>query len=174
MIRKKDSEANIFFITTHTELAMLTFQYQIEALDFIIKDDVEDLKPKIISCIRTAHHRYLYQSRNQTEDYILEIHSRMEKIKYADILFITAAKVPHKLILHTINRQIEFYGEMKNMIRPDRGLIRCHRSFVVNCQQVQIFDKKNRTLQMKDGQICPVSIRFVKEISSKLYESALE
>lgn len=167
-IRKLDPDAKIVFITTHTELAMLTFQYQIEALDFIIKDETESLKYRIISCIQTAHERYLHQPKKQGSHLTIEIHNRVEKIKYDEIIFITAAKVPHKLMLHTINRQIEFYGEIKNMIREEKGLIRCHRSFVVNINQIQSFDIPTRTIQMKNGQSCPVAIRFVKEVSKKL------
>lgn len=169
-IRKQDPSAKIVFVTTHTELAMLTFQYQIEAMDFIIKDEEEHLKQKIISCIKTAHERYLHQPQNQDCYFTFEIHNRVEKIEYTDILFITAAKMPHKLILHTTNRQIEFYGEIKNIMNAEKGLLRCHRSFVVNCNQVQTFDKSNRVLHMKNGEICPVSLRFVKEITAKLYE----
>lgn len=37
-IRKIDFEGKIVFITNHSEMVFLTFKYQIEALDFILKD----------------------------------------------------------------------------------------------------------------------------------------
>ena len=37
-IRKYDPRGYIVFVTTHSEMAYLTFQYKVEAMDFIIKD----------------------------------------------------------------------------------------------------------------------------------------
>ena len=39
MIRQNDPRAFIIFTTTHSETAMTTFRYQVEPLDFLIKDD---------------------------------------------------------------------------------------------------------------------------------------
>ena len=41
LIRNKQKTAQIIFITTHDELALLTFEYQIEALDYIVKSNEE-------------------------------------------------------------------------------------------------------------------------------------
>ena len=38
-IRKNDPRAFIIFTTTHSEMAMTTFRYQVEPLDFLVKDD---------------------------------------------------------------------------------------------------------------------------------------
>lgn len=38
-IRQKDPRAFIIFTTTHSEMAMTTFRYQVEPLGFLIKDD---------------------------------------------------------------------------------------------------------------------------------------
>ena len=42
-IRKYDPRGFIIFITTHSEMSYMTFIYKLEALDFILKDDPEEL-----------------------------------------------------------------------------------------------------------------------------------
>ena len=48
---------NIIFVTSHSELTYLTFVYKVSAMDFIFKDDPNQLKTRIIDCIETAHTR---------------------------------------------------------------------------------------------------------------------
>lgn len=167
-IRKLDPEAKIVFITTHAELAMLTFQFQIEALDFIIKDESEQLKQRIISCIQTAHERYLHHPLTNENYFTVEIHNRIEKFAYNEIIFITTAKTAHKLSIHTINRVVEFYGEFQDAVDEKKGLVRCHRSYIVNLNHVVSFDIPARRLYMQNGELCPVSIRYKNDIKSKL------
>ena len=53
-IRNFDSRGFIVFITTHSELAMLTFKYQIEAMDFILKDEDWSIGTKLNACMSAA------------------------------------------------------------------------------------------------------------------------
>ena len=46
-IRKHDPRCFIIFITSHSEMSFMTFQYKVEALDFIIKDTPELINSKI-------------------------------------------------------------------------------------------------------------------------------
>lgn len=46
-IRQIQPRCFIVFITSHSEMSFLTFQYKAEALDFIIKDTTEHIKAKI-------------------------------------------------------------------------------------------------------------------------------
>ena len=53
-IRKLQPRCFIIFITSHSEMGFLTFQYKVEPLDFIIKSSTEDIKRKIHDCLQTA------------------------------------------------------------------------------------------------------------------------
>jgi two-component system response regulator AgrA len=70
-IRKKDINAKIIFITTHSELLQLTFEYKVEALDYIIKDNVTLIQQKIFDCLENA---YSYYTSDKNED--------MDKVKF--------------------------------------------------------------------------------------------
>ena len=53
-IREYDPAAKIIFVTSYTDLAYLTFIYKVEALDYIVKDNVETLQKKVTECIDIA------------------------------------------------------------------------------------------------------------------------
>lgn len=50
-LRKIQPRCFIIFITSHSEMSILTFQYKVEALDFIIKDSSENIRKRIHECL---------------------------------------------------------------------------------------------------------------------------
>ena len=48
LIRLYDPRGFIIFITAHSELSYMTFQYQVEAMDFVLKDTPDEAKVKIM------------------------------------------------------------------------------------------------------------------------------
>ncbi|MGV7275496.1 response regulator, partial [Mycobacterium kansasii] len=46
-IRDLGGRNKIIFVTTHTELSLTVFQYQVEALDFILKDFPDQLYDRL-------------------------------------------------------------------------------------------------------------------------------
>ena len=57
-IRKLQPRCFIIFITSHSEMGFLTFQYKVEPLDFIIKSSTEDIKRKIHDCLLNVQENY--------------------------------------------------------------------------------------------------------------------
>ena len=48
-LRKIQPRCFIIFITSHSEMSILTFQYKVEALDFIIKDSSENIRKEYMN-----------------------------------------------------------------------------------------------------------------------------
>ena len=57
-IRQIQPRCFIVFITSHSEMSFLTFQYKAEALDFIVKDSTEHIKAKIHECLLDVSSKY--------------------------------------------------------------------------------------------------------------------
>ena len=57
-IRQIQPRCFIVFITSHSEMSFLTFQYKAEALDFIVKDTTEHIKSKIHECLVDVNSKY--------------------------------------------------------------------------------------------------------------------
>ncbi|HHC9935878.1 TPA: response regulator transcription factor [Staphylococcus aureus] len=135
-IRKHDPVGNIIFVTSHSELTYLTFVYKVAAMDFIFKDDPAELK-------RGSNSVY---------------------VQYDDIMFFESSTKSHRLIAHLDNRQIEFYGNLKELSQLDDRFFRCHNSFVVNRHNIESIDSKERIVYFKNKEHCYASVRNVKKI----------
>lgn len=164
-IRDYDPRGFVVFITTHAEMSYLTFIYQVEAMDYIIKDDRGGLKNRIHQCILKAEKRYSSQSKEESKLFSIKSEDKIINVEYKDILFFETSENIHKIRLHCINRQVEFYGKMKEVEDMlDERFVRCHRSFIVNKENIDQIDKTNRIIYMVNGEECYASVNGIKEL----------
>lgn len=166
-IRRVQPRCYIIFITSHLEMSFLTFQYKVEALDFIIKDTTEHIKTKIHECLLNVHEKYSSLNNNITKTFLVHYADKCMAIEYDDIFFFETSYNIHKIILHANKKTIEFSGQLKDIERQlDNRFYRCHRSYIINKENVKAVDYSNLTVYMKNGEICPVSIRQKKGLKN--------
>ncbi len=164
-IRKFDPRCFIIFITSHSELSYMTFQYRVEAMDFVLKDNPAEAKVKIRECLLHAWERYTLQTNKIHKTYTIEIGDRKINVDYQDILFFETSSNIHKVVLHAKDRQIEFSGTMKELENAlDDSFVRCHRSFLANRNNIKEVDTKNRIIYFVNGESCLMSTRMMKGI----------
>lgn len=164
-IRLFDPRGFIIFITAHSELSYMTFQYRVEAMDFVLKDNPAEMKVKIRECLLNALERYTLQTNKIHKVYSIEIGSRKISVAYDDIFFFETSSNVHKVILHARDRQIEFSGTIKELANTLEGdFVRCHRSFLVNKNNIKETDAKNRIIYFPNGETCLMSTRMMKEL----------
>lgn len=164
-IRLFDPRGFIIFITSHSELSYMTFQYRVEAMDFVLKDNPTEAKVKIRECLFNALERYTCQANKIQKTYMIDVGDRKISVDYNDIFFFETSENIHKIILHAKERQIEFSGTMKDLENVlDESFVRCHRSFLVNRKNIQEVDTKNRILYFKNGETCLISTRMMKRL----------
>lgn len=157
-IRKIDFEGKIVFITSHSEMVFLTFKYQIEALDFILKDYPEKIQGRIIEDIELCNKQF-EESASDSEDYYqIKTGELIRSIKVSDILFFESSPVPHKVIVHLKDGQFEFYSTIKNIEADNELFFRCHKSYIVNVNNVVSVNRHAREATMIDGEkvLCSV------------------
>lgn len=162
-IRLYDPRCFIIFVTSHSELSYMTFQYRVEAMDFVLKDNPAEAKVKIRECLLNALERYTLQTNKTHKVYTIEIGDRRISVDYNDILFFETSSNIHKVILHAKDRQIEFSSTIKELEKIlDDTFVRCHRSFLVNKNNIQEIDTKNRIIYFINGETCLMSTRMMK------------
>ena len=165
LIRLYDPRGFIVFITAHSELSYMTFQYQVEAMDFVLKDTPAEAKVKIRQCLLNAMERYALQTSRTHKVYTIETGGRKISIDYDDILFFETSSNIHKVILHAKDRQIEFFSTIKDLLKAfGDDFVRCHRSFLVNKKNIKEVDTKNRIIHFINGETCLMSTRMMKEL----------
>ena len=158
-IRLIDPRCFIVFVTAHPEMSILTFQYKVEALDFIIKNTPEQIHSQIHSCIQKAYERYSSSS-PLNKVFSFQIGTRKTTIAYSEILFFETSSVLHRLILHTYQKTIEFPGHLNEIERKlDKNFFRCHRSYIINMTKIQEINWKKNLVIMNDGSTCYLSLR---------------
>lgn len=163
LIRLYDPRGFIVFITAHSELSYMTFQYQVEAMDFVLKDTPAEAKVKIRQCLLNAMERYALQTSRTHKVYTIETGGRKISIDYDDILFFETSSNIHKVILHAKDRQIEFFSTIKDLLKAfGDDFVRCHRSFLVNKKNIKEVDTKNRIIHFINGETCLMSTRMMK------------
>ncbi|MCI8939207.1 MAG: response regulator transcription factor [Dorea sp.] len=162
-IRLFDPRGFIIFITAHSELSFMTFQYRVEAMDFVLKDNPAEMKVKIRECLLHAMERYTLDTNRTHKVYTAQIGGRKISIDYNDIFFFETSSNIHKVILHAKDRQIEFNGTMKELAGTlDGNFVRCHRSFLANKNNIKEIDAKNRIIYFTNGETCLMSTRMMK------------
>ena len=162
-IRKYDPRGFIIFVTTHSEMSYMTFIYKLEALDFILKDAPEDLGKRIYECILKANQRFASINNKVHANFFVKLNEKVFTVDYDDILFFETSTNVHKIILHCKNRQMEFLGKIKEIEKEvDERFYRCHRSFLVNKDNIKEIDFQNRVIYMVNGDECLISSRMMK------------
>ncbi len=162
-IRLFDPRGFIIFITAHSELSYMTFQYRVEAMDFVLKDNPAEAELKIKECLLNAMERYTLQTNRTHKVYTIETNGRKISIDYEDILFFETSGNIHKVILHAKDRQIEFLSTIKELTNElGCDFVRCHRSFLVNQKNIKEIDTKNRIVHFSNGETCLMSTRMMK------------
>ena len=167
-IRKYDPRGFIIFITTHSEMSYMTFIYKLEALDFILKDDPEQLGKRVYECILKANQRFASVNNKVQANFSVKVNEKVYTVDYDDILFFETSPNVHKIILHCKNRQMEFLGKIKEIEKEvDERFYRCHRSFLVNKDHIREIDFQKRVIYMVNGDECLLSSRMMKGLKSK-------
>lgn len=164
-IRDYDPRGFIVFITTHAEMSYLTFLYKVEAMDYIIKDNYNNIQQRINECIKNAHNKYSSKLSDLQKTFSIKVADKIINVALNEIIFFETSSIIHKVILHCESRQIEFYSKMKEIEDklPD-NFFRCHNSFIINKDKIKEIDKKNRIAYMIDDEECLISTRGIKNL----------
>lgn len=162
-IRQIQPRCFIVFITSHSEMSFLTFQYKAEALDFIVKDTTEHIKSKIHECLLDVNSKYTSLNNDVTRTFTITQNDKHIVINYNDIIFFETSSNIHKIILHAKKRVIEFTGQLKDIEQQlDYRFYRCHTSYIINKDNIADVDFKELIIHMNNGETCPVSVRKKK------------
>lgn len=166
-IRTQDPFGTIVFITTHSEMAPLTFAYKVSALDFIEKDqDEETINRRIKECLLLANQRI--ENSISEDAFVFQNKYSNLQVPYSDIYYFETTGISHKLRLVTKNKISEFYGELKELENMDSRLFRCHRAFVVNVTNIVSVDRTNKIIVFPNNDECIVSRRLMKELTQRM------
>lgn len=168
-IRKIQPRCFIIFITSHSDLGLATFQYKVEALDFICKNDFQQVHSRIHDCLLDIAQK----QRCDSKQFTITKGCRQISVNFDDILFFSTSENAHKVTLYAYTRIIEFAGNLKIVEQQlDERFLRCHRSYLINKDKIAEVDFNALTVQMEGGRMCPISLRMKSRLKRLCRRSA--
>ena len=172
-IRQYDPRGFIVFVTADAKSHLLTFEYKIEAMDYIVKGD-DNFKVRIRECIKNAYNRYNSKIINALQtNFVFELSKgHTISIDTANILYFeTSQDKPHNLNIYTKESKHQFRGSLKVIAKKlDKHFFRCHRSYIVNTKKITLFDSTINQITLENGAILDVSDKYIKELKTAMRE----
>jgi len=166
-IRNYDPHCYITFITGHPELCMTVFRYHIEAFEYLVKPVTYQALEEGVIAIGKHYYRYLnHQKHNKETMVIIRSGNRDYNVELHSIIYVES--INQKLVVHTRDRSIEFFGYLKNIINDlnenGENFYRCHRSYIININHVKEVNYKDSYIVMSSGEKCYMSRQQKGEI----------
>ena len=167
-IRKLDPHGTLVYITSFQNLAYRTFQYHLEAYDYIVKDPQKQAN-SIGKCLESIHMRLQQETKADIgEIYSVKIGDIVKHVPLKDIICFETSEKPHHVILHTCSSRMDFVGNL-NEIASQLGdaFIRTHRSYLVAVDKIEEVDLKHH--MVKAGNVeCLVSRKMKSELLKRV------
>ena len=158
-IRSFDTQGTIIYITAFGNLAYRTFEYHIGAMDYIVKDNPQNLQASLAGCLSEIVERLKVQEgRKQTHYFTIQFMDKMHHIPIEDIYYFETSARPHQVLLYAKTQQMAFTGKLSEIEKKLEGkFFRAHRAFLVNIAEIKELDFKKNLLLMNNGNECLVA-----------------
>lgn len=165
-IRTHATDADILFITSHPESALLIITRKIMPLDLIQKSlSADTLRAKLHQDLLDVADQLQHADQRLNFTVASTIHSvSLEQV----IALATTPDDPGTLQLFCENETASFPGSLIEYEAQYPTLFRCHKSFLINVDKVVTFDSKRRVLIFNDGSHAEVSFRKVATLKKML------
>ena len=165
-LRRRDPRGTLVYITSYGDLAWRTFQYHLEAFDYIVKG-AEPIGPPAARCLDEIHARLLAERQAPTEMFTLRTGDIVRHVPLRDILFFETASVPHHVFLYTSGSRMDFLGSLNQLeVQLGAQFIRTHRAYLVAADKIEAVDLKHNRL-WAGGHECLLSRAGKAELRKK-------
>lgn len=166
-LRRRDPHGTLIYITSYGDLAWKTFQYHLEAFDYIVKEQ-EQTGPAAARCLEAVHTRLLDERRDPAEVFSLRTRDETRHMPLADILFFETAPKAHHVFLHTADCRIDFVGSL-NELEAELGgrFVRLHRAYLAAWDKIEAVDWRENKVRV-GGRTCLLSRAGRAELKKKL------
>lgn len=155
-VRKYNKNIYLIFTTAHLEYALLA--YKLKTFDYLAKpvtqERLEETILRLIDDVTNSPKNYLFIG-NKT---ILD----QDKIQYIK-------RDGMKLVFYTQTEEYETYSSFNKIMKSlSNNFVRCHKSFVVNINNITNIDSKTNTISFGNGLECYIGPKYKNEFMEVL------
>ena len=171
IIKKQDPKAQLIFVTSHQDMAFLTFQRRLGASNFIVKNgNADDLRRNVTYSLEQAvdaiaKYRYI-----QKNTFSYRFGHDVRNMSMGDVVYVETTPVPHKLRLVKTTGWAEFIGKLKELPQKYPALVQVSESCVINPANVKEVDLKEKKLTFITGDIRYFSTRNSRKVRQLFQE----
>ena len=159
-IRSRDPKGFIVFITSYAEYAPKTFQLQLEAFGYIIKDSPR-LNASISATLSRIHKRYALFQQSSLDNPQLQFRSDRHIHYYfaSELIAVMTTEYSHRIKVYTVDGSLDLSGSLNKIKRslPPSSFIQCHRSYIINKDHVKSYDAESHIVELSNHLKVPVS-----------------
>lgn len=153
VVRKKNKDVYLIFTTGHLEYAMVAYKFK--TFDYLAKpityDRLEDTVKRLFEDINGLPKKYI------------KIDNKNTIIDESQIHFIKRDGM--KLIFHTSSRDYDTYSSFAKLEdKLPENFVRCHKSFVINLDNVKNMDSVTSTIYLNDDSSCSIGPKYKQEL----------
>lgn len=149
-IRKINKDCYIIFITAHFEYIVQAYDYKTFAYLFknaLTVDTLSDTLTRLFDDISGSSRKFL------------KIDSKGTFIDLNDVQFIE--KNGMKLIYHSSHKNFETYNSFARIEHTlPENFVRCHKSFIVNINNIANISLSNSSITFKSGDVCYIGPKY--------------
>lgn len=150
-LRARDKNIIIIFITAVEDYVFQAFD--VGAFHYLVKPFTEE---KFIEILHNSAEQFIYQKKlnrayikKEVPDIIITSKGKHITVKPGDIVY--AEVFNRKVIIHTLDSDIEYYGKMKELeAKAGEGFYRPHRSYLVNFKYIKKYNAQ--VIYLEKGQ----------------------
>jgi two-component system response regulator AgrA len=156
-IRKRKNNAYIIFTTGHLEYAMVAYKYK--TFDYLPKPLTSDRLEDTI--------KRLFEDANELSRKYIKLDNKNTIVDESEIQYIKRDGM--KLVFHTSSRDYDTYSSFNKFQEklPDT-YIRCHKSYIVNLNQIKDVEPVSGTITFKDNHTCDIGPKYKKDFMEVL------
>ncbi|MDF7637565.1 LytTR family transcriptional regulator DNA-binding domain-containing protein [Leuconostocaceae bacterium ESL0958] len=164
LVRLFDPDAQLILLTHDEQLGHFCFEYQLSAIDFILKSNDLRYQERLHRAIKQAY-RNLQQIRLLRP---LPIHfpngQHQELVDLAQLIYIASEKGTHHLLLHEANRTRKIRANLKDMAPYHDCLCQIHAAYCINLNYLEEYIPSQQLVLLTNGVQLPVSRRYAKNV----------
>lgn len=152
LVRKKNKNIYIIFLTGHLEYALLAYKYK--TFDYLSKPIIDERLEETV--LR------LVEDMSITPNQFIKINNNKIILNANDIHCIK--KDGMKLIFCTSKKNYETYSSFSKFENclPD-NFVRCHKSYIVNINNIKSYRIRENTLELKNNQSCAIGAKYKQD-----------
>lgn len=155
-LRRRDPHGTLVYITGYGDLAWKTFQYHLEAFDYIVKEE-DQTGVSAARCLEAVHARLLDERRDPAEVFSLRSGDGVRHVPLDDILFFETVSKTHHVFMHTADSRVDFVGSLSELETKLGGrFVRVHRAYLVAVDKIEAVDRKRNIVRV-GGRECLLS-----------------